>query len=213
MPTLRYCLSGQKMLSKLYSSWVPLAAPLLIAASLPSTTFWLTPTNIIWAISQPRGGRGMTGKTKVVKVLSPWRPKRPEISFKTVKFSRNWRTGIGEYRLAALAKWPSRVVESRTLPRMGQAGRLGAKPRSRESPRRVAALRTSPGSWSSSTVSPWLTAWSVVDYRVEARGGKEEDQEGESSRELSQWTPPIRSPEGWWCHRRTGVSEFGQTLL
>lgn len=73
-------------------------------------------------------------------------------------------------------------MENRTLPRMGQAGRLGAKPRSRESPRRVAALRTSPGSWSSSTVSPWLTAWSVVDYRVEARGGKEEDLEGRKGR-------------------------------
>ena len=143
--------------------WLLLHSHLQLSGWLPQTLSGQFPNHV-------EAGEWQVKKKKVVKVLSPWRPKRPEISFKTAKFSRNWRTGIGEYRLAALAKWPSRAVESRALPRMGQAGRLGAKPRSRESLRRVAAVRTSPGSWSSSTVSPWLTAWSVVDYRVVGEG-------------------------------------------
>ena len=115
VPTLRHSLSGQKMLSKLYSSCSPLAASLMIAAPVKPTPFWLTPTNIVdnfpttWSLGNDmRGGGG-----GVVKVLSPWRPKLSEISSKTAKFSRNYRTGIDVHPLAALVKWPS-GGESRT---------------------------------------------------------------------------------------------------
>lgn len=105
VPTLRHCLGGQKMFCKLYSFWVPIATSLLIAVSLPSTSFPLTPTNIPWATSQPRGVRRMTGGKKKAaggsKLLSPWRPKRPEISFTAAKS----RVTTGR-ELVWIAWWP-----------------------------------------------------------------------------------------------------------
>lgn len=67
MPTLSHPLSGQKMLSKLYSSWVPGGVPFQRYFTLIYTP--LADSHILWTISKPRGVRGMTGekKKKLVK--------------------------------------------------------------------------------------------------------------------------------------------------
>ena len=113
VPTLRHSLSSQKTLSKLYPSgthwllplWLLFQWNLHLSGWLPQTFCVQFPSHVEsreWQV----GGGG-------VKVLSPWRPKLPEISFQTGKFSRNQRTGIDVQPLAALVKWPS-GGESRT---------------------------------------------------------------------------------------------------
>lgn len=112
VPTLMHSLSSQKMLSKLYSScahwllplWLLLQWNLHLSGWLPQTLCGQFPNHVESREWQVGGG---------VKVLSPWRPKLPEISFQTGKFSRNQRTGIDVHPLAALVKWPS-GEESRT---------------------------------------------------------------------------------------------------
>lgn len=110
MPTLSHPLSGQKMLSKLYSSWVPGCVPFQRYFTLIYTP--LADSHILWTISKPRGVRGMTGEKKknwLKCYLQGDLSDRKSVS--TPPNSRDIRgLGPGVNHLVALTKWPRNRV-------------------------------------------------------------------------------------------------------